>query len=66
MPSLVESEPNALPGGEKVYMLQLPAVCWVIWRARNGICFEKKEFNNPIVRRIFLWNRGSLPPADKI
>jgi hypothetical protein len=32
-----------------VYMLGLSVVCWAIWRARNDICFEKKEFKNPIV-----------------
>jgi hypothetical protein len=39
---------KALLGGSEVYMLGLAAVCWTIWKARNGICFEKKCINNPI------------------
>jgi hypothetical protein len=38
----------ALPGGDSVYMLGVAAICWSIWKARNGTCFEKKVVNNPI------------------
>jgi hypothetical protein len=30
---------KALPGGEKVFMLVLAAICWTIWKARNKTCF---------------------------
>jgi hypothetical protein len=38
---------NALPRGEKFYMLGLTAVCWAIWNARNNTCFEKKHIKSP-------------------
>jgi hypothetical protein len=38
---------KALHRGDKVYMLGLVAVCWVIWLARNKICFENKSIKNP-------------------
>jgi hypothetical protein len=28
-------------------MLGLLAICWVIWKTRNKICFEKKFIKNP-------------------
>jgi hypothetical protein len=37
---------NALPGGQKVYMLGLAAVCWTIWKTRNRACFKKKNIKN--------------------
>jgi hypothetical protein len=39
--------PSALPGGEKLYMLGLSAICWAIWKCRNKTCFEKKMIKNP-------------------
>jgi hypothetical protein len=29
-------------------MLGLAAVCWVIWKTRNAVCFGKKIFRNPL------------------
>jgi hypothetical protein len=29
-------------------MLRLAAICWAIWKTRNGVCFEEKSINNPI------------------
>jgi hypothetical protein len=28
-------------------MLGLSAICWVIWKNRNGICFERTFIKNP-------------------
>jgi hypothetical protein len=39
--------PLALPGGDRVYMVGLAAVCWAIWKGRNKTCFEKKQIKNP-------------------
>jgi hypothetical protein len=33
---------RALPGGDKVFMLGLDAICWAIWKAKNKAYFEKK------------------------
>jgi hypothetical protein len=38
----------ALPGGNKMYMLGLAAVCWAIWKARNRTCFDKKHIKSPL------------------
>jgi hypothetical protein len=38
---------KALPGGEKVYIFGLTAICWAIWKARNKTCFNKKSIKNP-------------------
>jgi hypothetical protein len=38
---------SALPGGEKFYMFGLSTICWVIWKCRNSICFEKKKIKEP-------------------
>jgi hypothetical protein len=32
---------RALLGDDKVYMLDLVAICWAIWKERNRVCFEK-------------------------
>jgi hypothetical protein len=37
---------NALPGGENVHMLGLPAVCWAIWKAQNRVCFNRKPLKH--------------------
>jgi hypothetical protein len=39
--------PNALPGGSRMYMVGLAAVCWTIWKGRNRVCYEKKQIKNP-------------------
>jgi hypothetical protein len=39
--------PNALPGGDKMYMVGLAAICWVIWKGQNRVCFEKKHLRSP-------------------
>ncbi|KAF8730755.1 hypothetical protein HU200_016618 [Digitaria exilis] len=36
-----------LKGGEKFFMAGLVAICWALWRARNGICFDKKPVRFP-------------------
>jgi hypothetical protein len=38
---------KALPGGDAVYMFDLAAICWVIWKVRNRACFKKKPIRNP-------------------
>jgi hypothetical protein len=38
---------QALPGGDKFYMLGLAAICWALWKPRNSACFEKKPLTNP-------------------
>jgi hypothetical protein len=40
--------PLALPGGNKMYMLGLVAVCWAIWKTRNRTCFDKKHIKSPL------------------
>jgi len=36
-----------LPGGGKYYMPGLAAICWSLWMARNGVCFENKIVRSP-------------------
>jgi hypothetical protein len=31
-----------------MYMVDLGAICWAIWKVRNRMCFEKKQIKNPI------------------
>jgi hypothetical protein len=60
--------PIALPGGEKVYMVGLAAICWVIWKGRNRVCFEKKQWRNPgelvYSTCAFLWYWAGLQAED--
>jgi hypothetical protein len=37
---------QALPGGEKFWMLGLAATCWPIWKSRNRTCFDKKPISS--------------------
>lgn len=32
-----------LPGGKKLFMMGLAAICWGLWKARNNIWLEKKK-----------------------
>lgn len=32
-----------LPQGKVFHVLGFAVVCWVIWKARNKACFEKKD-----------------------
>ena len=36
-----------LPGGRHVYFVGLAAVCWAIWKTRNGVCFDGKRVKTP-------------------
>jgi len=36
-----------LPARGKFYMPGLAAICWGLWIARNGVCFEKKMIRSP-------------------
>jgi len=37
-----------IPTGKKFHTTGIAAICWVIWKARNKICFENKVILNPI------------------
>jgi len=37
-----------LPSGEKFYTLGIAAICWVIWKTCNSVCFEGKIVTSPI------------------
>lgn len=37
-----------LPGGKQFHTIGTAAICWAIWKARNGVCFEKKKMLDPI------------------
>ena len=36
-----------LPLAKKYHTLGIAAVCWVIWKTRNKICFEGKTIHDP-------------------
>lgn len=36
-----------LPGDKKLHVVGIAAVCWAIWKARNGLCFDGKQKQNP-------------------
>jgi hypothetical protein len=38
---------QALPGGDKFYMLGLAAICWALWKTCNDIYFGKKPLKTP-------------------
>lgn len=31
-----------LPGDREIYIVGVVAICWVMWKARNKVCFKKK------------------------
>jgi hypothetical protein len=37
-----------LPNGKKFHSVGIAAICWVIWKTHNKICFEGKMINDPI------------------
>jgi hypothetical protein len=34
--------------GDQVYRVVLVAICWVIWKARNKVFFDKKPIKDPV------------------
>jgi hypothetical protein len=38
---------NILPHGKIVHQFGFAAICWVIWKARNKVVFEKKQIKHP-------------------
>jgi hypothetical protein len=32
---------------KKIYFVRLSAICWVVWKTRNAIHFEKKSVRSP-------------------
>ena len=36
-----------LPGGDKLYMVAISAICWAIWKARNNVTFEEHKMRTP-------------------
>ena len=36
-----------LPGGKKIYMIGLAAVCWAIWIVRNKVTFDEHIVRSP-------------------
>jgi hypothetical protein len=37
-----------LPFGKKFHAWGIGAICWAIWKCRNGTCFDKKVFKSPL------------------
>ena len=35
------------PCGRKIFHAWVAAICWSLWIARNGVCFEKKMIRSP-------------------
>jgi hypothetical protein len=37
-----------LPLGKISFFWGIAAICWVIWKSRNKVCFENKQIKNPL------------------
>ena len=35
------------PGGEKLYMVGIAAICWAIWKTRNKVTFDAYKLRSP-------------------